>query len=135
MDAEEAWTIGLRVRAIRRARRKSLAVIAGLAGTSTVQLSQIETGQVALGSLTMIVALAHALQVSPSELTRLPVPAPANGHTDSTTEAVRLALDAIDIGRPGGLELPVAVLRDQVTQIHRQRRACQFAEVATDLPG
>jgi hypothetical protein len=30
--------------------------------------------------------------------------------------------------------LPVAVLRDQVTRIHAQRRACQFAEVATDLP-
>jgi hypothetical protein len=66
---------------------------------------------------------------------RLPVPAPANGHTDSTTEAVRLALDAIDTDRPGGLVLPVAVLRDQVAKIHQQRRACQFDEVATDLPG
>jgi hypothetical protein len=28
----------------------------------------------------------------------------------------------------------VAVLRDQVARIHAQRRACQFAEVATDLP-
>jgi hypothetical protein len=31
--------------------------------------------------------------------------------------------------------LPVAVLRERVTQIHAQRRACRFAEVATDLPG
>ncbi len=30
--------------------------------------------------------------------------------------------------------LPVAVLRDQVTQIHAQHRACQFTEVATNLP-
>jgi hypothetical protein len=65
-----------------------------------------------------------------SDLMRLPVPAPANGHTDSTTEAVRL----VDVDRPGGLVLPVAVLRDQVVRIHAQRRACQFAEVATDLP-
>ena len=83
----------------------------------------------------MIVALANALQVAPSELTKLPVPAPANGHTDSTTEAVRLALDAIDTDRPGGVTLPVAVLRGLVALIHQQRRACQFADVATDLPG
>jgi transcriptional regulator with XRE-family HTH domain len=135
MDAEEACTIGRRVRRIREARGKSQAVIAGLAGTSTATLSRIENGKLALDNLTMIVALANALQVAPSELTKLPVPAPANGHTDSTTEAVRLALDAIDIDRPGGVTLPVAVLRDQVAQIHQRRRACQFVDVATDLPG
>jgi transcriptional regulator with XRE-family HTH domain len=110
-------------------------VIAGLAGMSKSQLDRIERGEVALDKLSEIVALANALQVAPSDLMRLPVPAPANGHTDSTTEAVRLALDAIDTDRPGGLALPVAILRDQVAKIHQQRRACQFAEVATDLPG
>ena len=55
--------------------------------------------------------------------------------TDSTTEAVRLALDAIDIDRPDGLVLPVELLRDQVTQIHAQLRACRFVEVAADLSG
>jgi transcriptional regulator with XRE-family HTH domain len=135
MDADEARTIGRRVRQIRKARRKSLRVVAGLAGMSKSQLDRIERGEVALDRISQVVALANALEIAPSELTRLPVPAPANGHTDSTTEAVRLALDAIDIGRPGGLALPVAVLRDQVVQILRQRRACQFADVATDLPG
>lgn len=48
---------------------------------------------------------------------RLPVPAPANGHTDNTTEAIGLALDAIKVDHPGGLVFPVAVLRDRVTQI------------------
>lgn len=47
---------------------------------------------------------------------------------------MRLALDAIETGRPGGLELPVAVLRDQVSAVHAHRRACRFAEVATELP-
>lgn len=42
---------------------------------------------------------------------------------------------ASDTDRPGGVTLPVAVLRSQVAQIHQRRRACQFAEVATDLPG
>ncbi|MGH4000870.1 MAG: helix-turn-helix domain-containing protein [Pseudonocardiaceae bacterium] len=135
MDAEEARTIGGRIRQIRKARDKSQAVIAGLAGISTATLSRIEAGEHALDSLSLIVALANALEVPPSELTRLPVPAPANGHTDSTTEAVRLALDAIDVDKPGGLVVPSEVLRDRVAQIHQQRRASQFAEFAAALPG
>jgi transcriptional regulator with XRE-family HTH domain len=134
VDVEEARTIGRRLRQIRKSRGKSLVVIAGLAGMSKSQLDRIERGEVALDKLSEIVALANALQIAPSDLMRLPVPAPANGHTDSATEAVRLALDAIDADGLDGLVLPVAILRDQVTRIHDQRRACQFAEVATDLP-
>jgi transcriptional regulator with XRE-family HTH domain len=134
VDVEEARTIGRRLRQIRKSRRKSLVVIAGLAGMSKSQLDRIERGEVALDKLSEIVALANALQIAPSDLMRLPVPAPANGHTDSATESVRLALDAIDADCLDGLVLPVAVLRDQVARIHAQRRACQFAEVATDLP-
>ncbi|MBV9730051.1 MAG: helix-turn-helix transcriptional regulator [Pseudonocardiales bacterium] len=89
---------------IRTARGKSLRVIAGLAGMSKSTLHQIEHGQRAV-TLTEIIALANALEIAPSELTRLPLPAPANGHTDSTTEAVRLALDAIDADYPEGLVL------------------------------
>jgi transcriptional regulator with XRE-family HTH domain len=134
MDAEQARTIGWRLRRIRETRSKSLRVIAGLAGMSTSTLHRIEHGQRAV-TLTEIVALANALEIAPSELTTLPIPAPANGHTDSITEAVRLTLDAIDAEILDGLVLPVAVLRDQVTQVHAQLRACQFAEVTTDLPG
>ncbi|MDQ3760657.1 MAG: helix-turn-helix domain-containing protein [Actinomycetota bacterium] len=137
MDADDdARTIGQRVRQIRKARGKSLEVIAGLAGMSAPTLSRIETGKLALDSVSQsrIVALASALQIAPSELTRLPVPAPANGHTDSAIESVRLALDAIDIDRSDGLALPVEVLRDRVAQIHQRRRACQAADVATALP-
>ena len=74
-------------------------------------------------TLNEILALAEALQISVSELTRLPVPAPANGHTDCTTVAIGLALDAIEASHPGGMVLPVAVLRERVAQIHAQRRA------------
>ncbi|MGH3838552.1 MAG: helix-turn-helix domain-containing protein, partial [Pseudonocardiaceae bacterium] len=118
VDAEDVRTIGWRLRRIRDSRGKSLRVIAGLAGMSSSTLHRIEHGQRAV-TLSEIVALANALEIAPSELTKLPVPAPANGHTDSTTEAVRLALDAIEVGRPGGLVLPVAVLRDQVARIPR----------------
>jgi len=134
MDAEQARTIGWRLRQIRDSRGKSLRVIAELAAMSSSTLHRIEHGQRGV-TLSEIVALANALEIAPSELTRLSLPAPANGHTDSTTEAVRLALDAIEIDRPDGLVLPVAALRDQVARILAQRRACQFAEVATDLPG
>ncbi|MGH8965903.1 MAG: XRE family transcriptional regulator, partial [Actinomycetes bacterium] len=58
---------------------------------------------------------AKALQIAPSELMRLPVPAPANGHTDSATEAVRLALTAVCNDLPGGQVLPAEVLRARVT--------------------
>ena len=95
MDVDDdARTIGRRLRQIRNYRRKSLRVIAGLAGMSKSKLSQIERGEIALDSRSDIVALANALQISPSELLRLPVPAPGNGHTDSAIEAVRLALIA-----------------------------------------
>ncbi len=134
MDAEHARTIGWRLRRIREARGKSLRVIGGLAGMATSTVHRIEHGQRTV-TLSEIIRLANALEIAPSELTKLPVPAPANGHTDSTTEAVRLALDAVDADHPDGLVLPVAALRDQVAQIHAQHRACQLAEVATGLPG
>jgi transcriptional regulator with XRE-family HTH domain len=134
VDIEDARTIGGRLRQLRKSRKKSLRVIAGLAAMSKSRLSEIERGESALDSISEIVALANALQIAPSELMRLPMPASANGHTDSTTEAVRLALDAIEVGHPGGLVLPVAVLRDRVTQIHQRTRECQFVEVASALP-
>ncbi|MGH3913402.1 MAG: helix-turn-helix domain-containing protein [Pseudonocardiaceae bacterium] len=131
---DEARMIGWRVRRIREDRDKPLRVIAGLAGMSTTTLWRIEQGRHA-PTLTEIARLATALQIPPSELTKLPLPAPANGHNDSTTEAVRLVLDAVEIDQPGGVVLPLAVLVEQVSRIHDQRRACLFAEIATDLPG
>ncbi|MFZ0120330.1 MAG: helix-turn-helix transcriptional regulator [Pseudonocardiaceae bacterium] len=135
MDVADTRTVGARLRRIRRAWRKSLRVVAGLAGISKSHLDRIERGERALDNISEIVALANALQIAPSEVMRLPVPAPANGHTDSTTNAIGLALDAIEVEHPGGLVLPVAVLRDQVTRFHQQKRACRFTDVAAALPG
>ncbi|MGH3871102.1 MAG: hypothetical protein ACRDSR_06220 [Pseudonocardiaceae bacterium] len=70
-----------------------------------------------------------------ADLTGLPVPAPANRHTDGTTKAIGLALDAIEVGHPGGLVLSVAVLRDRATRLNQHKRVCQFLEVAPELPG
>jgi transcriptional regulator with XRE-family HTH domain len=132
---DDARTIGRRLRQIRRARGKSLRVVAGLAGMSKSQLDRTERGEVALDRLSVIVALADVLQISPSELMRLPVPAPANGNTDSTIEAVRRALEAVDQDLPGGLVLPSDVLADRVDQLYEMRRQCQFRQVGAGLPG
>lgn len=117
MDSDEARMVGRRVRQLRKARDKSLEVVAGLAGISAGHLSRIERGERALDRHSLIVALADALEVSPSDLTRLPVPAPANGHTDSAINAVRQALMAVGQHLPGGQVLPVRVLRARLTAI------------------
>jgi len=132
----EPAEIGQRVRRIRRSRGKSLDVIAGRAGITKAYLSQLETGQRSLDRLSLIVALAKALEVSPSELTLLPVPAPGNGHTDSAIQAIRHALVAVDIGRPGGQVLPVEVLRGRVTATLDTHYRCDPpSEVGSLLPG
>jgi len=134
-QAQRARMIGQRVKRIRQARDKKLVVVAGLAGMSKSKLDNIERGETALDKLSDIIALAAALDVAPGDLVRLPLPAPANGHTDATIEAVGRALDAIEDEDPDGLVLPVAVLREQVSRLHARLRAGQFAELATDLPG
>lgn len=134
-DVDDARTIGRRVRQIRQSRRKSLRVVAALAGMSAAQLHRIETGKRALDSRSQTVALANALQVAPSELVGLPIPAPANGHTDAATAAVRQALTAVSRNRPGGQVQPAEALRTRVDDLLTATRACRHADVGAALPG
>jgi hypothetical protein len=53
------------------------------------------------------------------ELTRLPVPAPVNGHTDSAIAAVDLALMAVSHDLPDGQVLPVEELRARAREVAR----------------
>ncbi|MGH3806680.1 MAG: helix-turn-helix domain-containing protein [Pseudonocardiaceae bacterium] len=132
---DDAHTIGRRLRRIRKARDKSLVVIAGLSGMSIATLSRIENGLRALDSRSEIVALANALQVAPSELTKMDVPAPGDGVTDMAVEAVRAAFMAVDHDHPGGEILPVETLRTRVLAILDAR--CRYdrqAEAAAVLP-
>ncbi len=136
MDIEDAWTIGARLRQIRNSRKKGLRVVAGLAGMSKSKLSLIERGEIALDSISEIVALANALQIAPSELMRLPVPAPANGETDSAVEAVRSALIAVGRNRPGGQVVPLDALRARVMAMLGAHYSCRRdSEVGAALPG
>lgn len=132
---DDARTIGRRVRQVRHARDKTLRVIAGLAGMSTTHLWRIEHGERAL-DLSEVVALAGALQIGPSELIRLPLPAPANGHTDSAVDAVRMAVMAVSRNRPGGQVQPVEVLRARVSAtVEAHNRCDRGGEVGAALPG
>ncbi|MGH4012487.1 MAG: helix-turn-helix domain-containing protein, partial [Pseudonocardiaceae bacterium] len=114
MDAEEAHTIGRALWRVRDARGKSLRPVAELAGMSKDTLNRIERGLLS-PTLNQLYALAEVLGVSVSELTRLPFPAPANGHTDSAIAAVDLALMAVSQDLPDGQVLPVEELRARVT--------------------
>jgi transcriptional regulator with XRE-family HTH domain len=132
---DDALTIGRRVRRIRRTRGKSLRVVAGLAGMSKSKLSRIERGETALGRRSEIVAIANALGIAPSELTQLPVPAPANGRTDRAVDAVRRALMAVNHRQPGGQVVAVEVLRARVTAVLDARcRLSRDTEAGATLP-
>jgi len=136
VDTEAARTIGMRVWRVRDDRGKSLQVVADLAGMSLTTLWRIENGKRAIANQSEAIALANALDIPPSELIRLPVPAPANGPTDSRIEAVRRALRDVGHGRPGGQVLPMNVLRTRmVTTVEAHCRCDQAREVGAALPG
>ncbi|HEU0087555.1 MAG TPA: helix-turn-helix transcriptional regulator [Pseudonocardiaceae bacterium] len=134
MDAEEARTIGQQLRRIRKSRGKSRRVLAELAGMSRTTLQRIESGQRALDKRSEVVALANVLQIAPSELTKLPIPAPANGDKDTAVKAVRRALTAVSRNRFNGEVLPVEVLKTRVQAVLVAGRQCRQAEVGATLP-
>jgi transcriptional regulator with XRE-family HTH domain len=134
MEAEDARTIGRRVRQIRYARRMPLAAVAGLAGISTGHLSRIERGERALDRRSLIVALANVLEVAPSELTSLPVPAPGDGGADAAVAAVRNAMQAVTMGIPNGQAQPIEQLSARVHALLDAKQRCHHAEVGMALP-
>lgn len=75
MDAEEARTIGRRVRMIRRRRGLSLDVAAGLAGISKPYLSQLENGLRGFNRRGLLEDIAAAIGCSVADLTGQPYPA------------------------------------------------------------
>lgn len=133
---DDARTIGRRLRRIRESRGKSLRVLADLSGVlSAVSLSRIENGLRALDRRSEIVALANVLQIAPSELTKLPMPAPENGDADGALIAVRQALISVSRNRPGGQVVPVNALRTRVRELLVvAQRQCRQAEVGAALP-
>ncbi len=134
MDDEEARAIGWALWRVRDSRRMALRPVAELAGMSKDTLNRIERGLLS-PTLSQIHALADALQTSASELTRLPFPAPANGHTDSTIAAVDRALMAVGQELPDGQAFPVQALRARVTATVDALCRCEREEeVGAALP-
>lgn len=128
--------MGHRLREIRDARGKSLSVIAGLAGISESYLSLLETGKRALNRRSLIVALANALEVSPSDLFDLGLsPLPADPATEASIGAVRDAMQAIDVGEPGGQVQPVEQLAVRAETALAAAQALRLAETGAMLPG
>ncbi|MGH4021852.1 MAG: XRE family transcriptional regulator [Pseudonocardiaceae bacterium] len=76
----------------------------------------------------------RALEIAPSELTAIPIPAPANGETDAALHAVRHALMGVSRHLPGGRVVPVEALRARVEAVLTAGRQCRQAAVGDALP-
>jgi transcriptional regulator with XRE-family HTH domain len=100
MDADETRTIGQRIRWIRKARDKSLRVIAELAGMSKCTLHRIEHGQRDV-TLSEIVTLANVLEIAPSKLIRLSILAPPTAHRHRHESGSAPNPVKLDQGGPG----------------------------------
>lgn len=132
---QDTRAIGARLREIREARGKSQAVIAGLAGITEPYLSMLETGKRALNRRSTIVALANALEISPSDLFDLGLsPLPADPATEAAIGAIRDAMQAVDMGEPGGQMQPVEQLGVRAQTALSVTQAMRLAEAGAMLP-
>ncbi|GAB3679423.1 helix-turn-helix domain-containing protein [Saccharopolyspora tripterygii] len=126
--------VGTKLREIRKARGKSLAVVSGLAGISPSYLSRLESGDRALDRRSLIAALADALEVAPSEITGASLAGPQEAGEDRALSEVRLTLLAVSMGEPRGHVLPVDPLRTRVDALLTAQRRCEYALVGAQLP-
>jgi transcriptional regulator with XRE-family HTH domain len=130
----ERTEIGRRLRQIRHARGKSLTVIAGLAGISPSYLSRLESGDRALDRRSLIVALAKALEVAPTEIIPVGVTAPGESTEDRWLNPVRLAMVSVSMSEPRGAVMPADALSTRVSRLLDAQRECRYAEVGAALP-
>ncbi|SDF57191.1 Helix-turn-helix domain-containing protein [Lentzea fradiae] len=133
-DEPSANDIGRRLRQIRHARGKSLAVVAGLAGISTSYLSRLESGARALDRRSLIVNLANALEVAPSEISGAGLVSPGRLAEDRSLNEVRLALAAAGMHDPRGEIVPVEMLSSRATALLDAQRDCRLELVGAELP-
>jgi transcriptional regulator with XRE-family HTH domain len=131
---EEASEIGRRLRQIRRARGKSLEVIAGLAGISASYLSRLEKGDRALDRRSLIVGLAEALEVAPTEITGPSPGMPRDGDGDRALTDVRLSLLAVSLGEPQGEVQQIEHLSARVADVLAAQNECRSDVVGALLP-
>jgi transcriptional regulator with XRE-family HTH domain len=126
--------IGRTLRQIRLARRKSLVVVAGLAGISASYLSRLEHGERALDRRSLIIKLADALDVAPSEITGAALTTPGQREDDRALVEVRLAMLAASMDEPDGEVAPVDQLATRVNKLLAAQNDCQTVDVGASLP-
>jgi len=131
--AEES-DIGQNLRQIRHARGKSLAVVAGLAGISTSYLSRLESGERALDRRSLIVSLANALEVAPSEITRTSSSLAGEFAEDALLNDVRLALLSVSMEENRGQVQPIEALDARAVEVLEAQRQCDYVLVGNRLP-
>jgi len=138
VDAEEAGTIGRRLREIRYWRGKTLRVVAELAGITESHLSRMERGERPMDRRSTLEALATALQVAPSEITGQPYP-PSNENEAvalAATQALRAVLRDIEVNELPNETPPRSLveLRGEVAAVNAACAACDYDILGQTVP-
>jgi transcriptional regulator with XRE-family HTH domain len=133
--ADDDKTIGRAAAMIRRSRGWSQQVVADRAEISKSYLSRLETGKRSIDSRHLIVALARALEVSPTELTQVALPGITEDGLAPVVDQVRIALLGAGMGAPVGDVAPPEVLRGRVAALLDAQQACRHENVGAALPG
>lgn len=93
-----------------------------------------QRGERALDRRSLIIKLAEALDVAPSEITGSTLAAPGERDDDRALTEVRLALLAVSMDAPHGEVQPVEQLATRVSHLLAAQNDCQAATVGTALP-
>ncbi len=83
----------------------------------------------------MIIALARALEVAPSEITRSGVGLSGDLDEDRSLGDVRLSMLQASIGEPGGEVVSSSVLKIRANSVLDAQRRCDYSMVGSELPG
>src|SRR5919109_5349768 len=133
--SEDDKTIGRAAAIIRRSHGWSQQLVADRAGISKSYLSRLERGERSVDSRHLIVALARALEVSPTELTQVALPGITEDGLAPAVDRVRIALLGAGVGAAVGDVVPADVLRARVAALLDDQQACRHEAVGAALPG
>ncbi|GAA3120269.1 helix-turn-helix domain-containing protein [Streptosporangium carneum] len=131
--------IGQRIARARRRRGLSQSVLAGLIGRSESWLSQVERGQRAVDSHSVITALCESLNMAVKDLIIAKTDAMTHYSAASTVRRAMMDYDGlsslIDPRRAEGSPESLTWLRHEIRQVNRLYQATRYDEVGKRLPG
>ncbi|PRX98426.1 helix-turn-helix domain-containing protein [Allonocardiopsis opalescens] len=136
MSEDGTPTIGQNVRAARRFRGVSQAVLAGLIGRSTGWVSMVENGRLHLEKRSDIAAIAEALEVAADDILGEPAPGIQARMRPLNLERLRQILHESSLDDPPDVSTrPVAVLADEVRSLDSALRDARYEAMMGTLPG